>query len=79
MAWQLQEAKQRLSEVVRRALEEGPQTVTRNGRPAVVVVAIEEYERLSNKRDFKEFLREGPDFEPLELSRDARPTRTVEL
>lgn len=37
-AWTLAEAKAKFSEVVERALREGPQHVTRNGRPAVVVV-----------------------------------------
>ena len=37
--WQLQEAKARLSELVRRALREGPQEVTLHGEPKVVVVA----------------------------------------
>jgi prevent-host-death family protein len=70
MPWQLQEAKQRLSEVVRRALEEGPQVVTCHGRDAVVVVALEEFERLKGERgDFKELLRLAPDFEELEISR----------
>jgi len=36
--WQLQDAKNRLSEVVDRALSEGPQSITRRGKPAVVVV-----------------------------------------
>ena len=36
--WQLQEAKNKLSEVVRRAREEGPQTITVRGEDAVVVV-----------------------------------------
>ena len=46
MTWQLQEAKQRFSEVVRDALEKGPQMVTRHGRDAVVVVAADEFSRL---------------------------------
>ena len=41
-AWSVAQAKARLSEVIDRALKEGPQAITRNGRPAVVVVAIEE-------------------------------------
>lgn len=77
--WQLQEAKQRLSEVVRRALEEGPQTVSRNGTPAVVVVALDEYRRLAERRDFKAFLREGPDLDALQIERDERPARRVEV
>lgn len=43
--WQLQDAKNRFSEVVNRALEEGPQTVTRHGKEVVVVVSKEEFER----------------------------------
>jgi antitoxin Phd len=45
--WQLQEAKARFSEVFRLARERGPQRVTRHGRAAVVVLAAEEYNRLS--------------------------------
>jgi prevent-host-death family protein len=48
--WQLQEAKNRLSEVVRRAEEEGPQVITVRGREAVVVVARSEYERYKAKK-----------------------------
>lgn len=44
--WQLQEAKNRFSAVVEAALAGEPQRVTRRGRPAVVVLAVEEYERL---------------------------------
>jgi len=43
--WQLQEAKNQLSEVVNRALEDGPQTVTRNGKEVVVVVAKKEFDQ----------------------------------
>lgn len=40
--WQVQEAKNRFSEVIERALHDGPQTVTRHGRPVVRVVAVVE-------------------------------------
>lgn len=74
MTWQLREAKQRLSEVVRRALEEGPQVVTRHGGEAVVVISMQEFERLRRGRpDFKDFLRQAPDFDRLQISRDRRP------
>jgi prevent-host-death family protein len=43
--WQLQEAKNRLSEVVDLALEEGPQVVTRHGKEVVVIVSKREFER----------------------------------
>ena len=40
--WQVQEAKNHFGTVIDRALTEGPQTVTRHGKPVVRVVAIEE-------------------------------------
>jgi prevent-host-death family protein len=40
--WQVQEAKSRLSELMDRALKEGPQVITRHGRPVVKVVAARE-------------------------------------
>ncbi len=45
--WQLQDAKNRFSAVVNAALDGEPQRVTRRGKPAVVVLSVEEYERLS--------------------------------
>jgi prevent-host-death family protein len=48
--WQLQEAKARFSEVVRRAKQEGPQHVTVHGREEVVVVGADEYRRLAGER-----------------------------
>jgi len=44
-SWSVQDAKNRFSEVVEAAQRE-PQTVTKHGKPAVVVVAAEQYERL---------------------------------
>ena len=44
--WQLQQAKNRFSEVVDKALAHGPQTVTRHGREVVVIVSAEEYRRM---------------------------------
>ena len=44
--WSLQDAKNRFSAVVNAALAGEPQRVTRRGQPAVVVIAVEEYERL---------------------------------
>lgn len=80
MAWQLQTAKQKFSEVVERALGEGPQFVTRRGRPVVVVVAVDEYRRLrSGGPDFKRFLIDAPDWELLELERPNEVGRQVEL
>jgi prevent-host-death family protein len=45
-SWPLQDAKARLSELVRKAQETGPQRVTIHGRDAVIVMSINEFERL---------------------------------
>ena len=69
--WQLQEAKQRFSEVVRRAHDEGPQIVTRHGQDVAVILDMEEYRQLKGEQpDFKEFLLSGPDLSALDLTRD---------
>jgi prevent-host-death family protein len=80
VAWQLQEAKQKFSTVVQKAIDEGPQVVTRHGEEVVVVVAKEEYDKLKGrKRDFKEFLLNGPDLSLLDLERQKDLPREVEL
>jgi prevent-host-death family protein len=59
--WQLQDAKNRFSEVVKRAREEGPQTVTLRGKPAVVVLSADAYDRLARpRRSFTDFLLSEP-------------------
>lgn len=66
-AWTVAAAKARLSEVIDRALADGPRTITRNGRRAVVIVASEEWERKTKRKGnlaefFSECLRpEGRD------------------
>ncbi len=44
--WSLQDAKNRFSAVVDAAIKGMPQRVTRRGKPAVMVISVEEYERL---------------------------------
>ncbi len=43
MTWQLQEAKSKFSQIVNRALWEGPQFVTRHGEEVVVILSVKEY------------------------------------
>lgn len=77
--WQLQEAKQRFSELIRSVEADGPQFVTRHGQEVAVIVSIADYRHLrSSGQDFKEFLRSAPDVD-LEISRSARPARRVEV
>lgn len=80
MRWQLQEAKQRFSELVRRTLEEGPQVVTRHGTDVVVVVAAQQYRSSQGQGlDLAEFLLSGPDFNQLDLKRSHQLPRDVGL
>jgi prevent-host-death family protein len=73
MNWQLQEAKQRFSELVRRTLDEGPQIVTRHGQDVVVVMAADTYRRLTGQvPDFKSFLLSAPDLTVLDLDQPER-------
>ena len=79
--WQLQEAKNRLSQVVNSALHDGPQTITLRGKPAAVVVSFEEYRKLTLPRTgLSQFFRQSPlhDVE-LDLSRSADLPSEVEL
>jgi prevent-host-death family protein len=79
MPWQLQEAKQKFSELVQRALDDGPQVVTRRGEEVVVVLSAKEFRRLARqRRDFKQFLLSAPDFEPLDIRRPKDVARPFE-
>jgi prevent-host-death family protein len=59
--WSVAEAKAKFSEVIDLAQSQGPQTVTRNGRTAVVIVAAEEWERKGKRRgNLAEFFAASP-------------------
>jgi len=79
--WQLQEAKNRLSQVVDSALHDGPQTITLRGKPAAVVVSFEEYRKLTLPRiGLSQFFGQSPLHGiELDLSRSADLPREVEL
>jgi prevent-host-death family protein len=47
--WTVAEAKAKFSEIIERAMSEGPQTITRKGRTAAVVVGAEEWERKTKR------------------------------
>ncbi len=68
--WQLQEAKDQLSRVVEQAVAEGVQTITRHGKPVVMVVAAEAYRRLKPRRRTVDVLRACPvsNLEPKRIS-----------
>lgn len=76
MTWQLQEAKNRFSEVVDLALSEGPQTITRHGRVTVVIVAAGQYTRETHREKLSTVLRECP-AKGWKVSRDKDAGRTI--
>jgi prevent-host-death family protein len=47
--WTVAEAKAKFSEILERARSEGPQTITRRGRTAAIVVGAEEWERKTKR------------------------------
>jgi antitoxin Phd len=82
VSWTLARAKDQLSEVIRRAEDEGPQTITVRGRETAVVLSKSEYDQLDPakpRRNFKEFLLAIPSLEGIDLSRDKTPAPDVEL
>jgi len=77
MAWQVQTAKQRFSEVVERAVTEGPQVITKHGKPTAVVIEIGEYRRLRGEPS--DFVLSIPKGDDLEIVRSKDAGRVVEL
>ena len=79
--WQLQDAKNSFSQVVDLAVKSGAQSITKHGKPAVVIVSAEEYEALRKpKRSLIAALRECPeDLAPLIPERSREKNRAVKF
>lgn len=81
--WQMQEAKARLSEMVKRAETDGPQDITVHGRSVAVLLSRAEFERLSGQSlSLVEFMQASPLAglgEDLVFERDRSPTRESSL
>lgn len=80
-AWRIEAAGARFGELVDEALRRGPQLVTRHGKPAVVVVAAEEWECCHRRRGaLVEFFASSPLREGgLDIPRLTDPPRDIEL
>lgn len=80
-SWTVANAKARFSELIDKAKSEGPQMVTRNGKPAAVLVSVEEWEKkTAPKGTLLEFLRNSPLREAdLDLNRLTDQPRDIEL
>lgn len=71
--WQLQEAKNRFSEVVNEAIENGPQIVSRHGEEVVVILAYSEYRQMQKAQiPLDQFFLQSPlrGIEELDFTRD---------
>jgi prevent-host-death family protein len=81
--WQLQDAKARFSELVRRVRSEGPQRVSVHGRDEVVIIAAEEFRRLTGAQTGRELIaaiQASPHREiEIEPARSSMPVRDVSL
>lgn len=77
--WQLQDAKNRFSQVVEKAIQSGPQVVTKRGIETVVIMSVEEYRKLTrSKTDLVQFFRNSPlNGIDLDLKRDKDLPREV--
>ena len=75
--WQLQDAKNKFSEVVEEALKKGPQIITRRGVETVIVLSLSEYRKaVLDRKKLSEFFRESPLTKvDLDLARDKSETR----
>jgi prevent-host-death family protein len=78
--WPVAEAKARLSELIDRAAA-GPQTITRNGKPAAIVVGIEEWRRKTRRKgSLAEFFQSAPKgVSDLNVSRAKDTPRDIDL
>jgi prevent-host-death family protein len=81
--WALQDAKARLSELVRKAQTEGPQRITVHGREEVIVVSVEEYRRVKGERTGQALVQALQESPLRDITIDHEPTyapvRGVEL
>jgi prevent-host-death family protein len=77
--WQLQEAKNKFSEMVDEAIKHGPQVVTKRGVETVIVLSYQDYQKLLlTQQRLSEFFRESPladVADEVDFSRDPQPAR----
>jgi prevent-host-death family protein len=79
--WQLQEAKAKFSEVVKLANQEGPQEITMRGQPTAILISLEDFKRIKEKKpSLVSLMRSSPLAGiNLDLQRDQSPARDIKL
>jgi prevent-host-death family protein len=80
--WQIQEAKAKLSEIIKQAAEHGPQNITSHGRDVAVLLSRADFDRLwGSGQSLLQLMRNSPLFglEEVEFERNPSPAREVML
>ena len=79
--WQLQEAKNKFSNLVDKARHDGPQVVTKHGKESVVIIGIDDYQKLKKPAsDLISFFKKSPlSGINFDLARDKSVSRDIEL
>ena len=79
--WQLQEAKAKFSEVVKLANLEGPQEITMRGQPTAILISLNDYKKIKEKKpSLVSLMRSSPLMGVyLDLHRDQSPARDIKL
>jgi len=79
--WQLQDAKNRFSNLVNEAQKSGPQIVTKRGEEAVVILSIDDFRKLTQPlNDLVVFFKHSPlAGMNLKIKRDKSPSREIEI
>lgn len=77
-AWSIQDAKNRLSELINTVLKRGAQTITRHGKPIAVVVSAETYARLQPVEKLVDIRRDCP-VKDWQIERDRSTARDLQV
>jgi antitoxin Phd len=78
--WQVQKAKTHLSELIEEANKKGPQIITRHGSEHAVVLSIEDYRALADRREnLQDYLLGGPKVDSFEVKRNRDTGRKIRL
>ena len=80
-SWQVNQARNHLSEVLDQAESQGPQIITHHGKERAVVLSMDSYSSLKakHKPDFITYLLSGPKFNDFDIERDSDTGREIEL
>lgn len=80
-SWQVQEAKSQLSRIMELSKSEGPQTITKHGKPEVVVLSVKDYEAMRRDKPslIELLLYEGPKFDDFDIERSKDTGREIDF